>query len=61
MKTERNFTISKMSQTNGKYFLWAVIDEFGHTMVQVWDEKEPTDVVTDFGGILETKSERGVI
>lgn len=54
METERIFTISKMSLTDGDKSLWAIVDEFGHTMIQVWSEKEPIEVVSEFGGVIKT-------
>ena len=47
------FKISQMSQKNGKDILWAIIDEYGHTMVQIWSEKEPIEYVKDLGGEVE--------
>ena len=43
---ERIFTVSKMSPTDGKKSLWAIIDEFGHTVCQVWSETEPNEIIS---------------
>lgn len=38
-------TYEKMSQIDGNKKLYAILDQYGHTIIQVWSETEPIDII----------------
>jgi len=41
----KNITYSKTSQIDGNKKLYAITDEFGHTVIQVWSELKPIELI----------------
>lgn len=46
----KNIKCHKTTQKHENKYLWVISDEYGHTIIQIYSEQEPTDLINYLKG-----------